>query len=95
MEKDEFLEELKGRLDIEGDINYTDDGTAQIELTDDEWQKVQVWLDNNEELDFDEESSTVSSESNLQYINDRFIINLIADLEGSGSCVINVKDIGR
>lgn len=92
MEKDEFLEDLQQELGLDGDIEFTDSGAAQLTLDEDSWQEVQVWLEKNDDVDIDEESSSLTYESsNVQYLNYSLIINLIADFDAEEYKIV-VKD---
>lgn len=80
MEKDEFIEDLG----IEGGQSFNDDGDLVVTLNETTWQKAQVILENSDDLEEDEESSSMNYDSsNIQYTNDYFILNLIADFNAN------------
>ena len=88
MEKDEFIDDLE----IKGEQFYDDDGSYVTILDEQSWITAQVKLDTCNELEDDDEESNITYESsNLQYSNEYFILNLIADFE-SDTYKLIIKD---
>lgn len=78
-------ETILKRLGINRTGTYTEDGAFVVDLaTDSDFGKVYSALDNAEELDYQEENSTLTADNaNLNYIygEDQYLITLMADFE--------------